>query len=123
MKEKLKKIFVHEKINTTGEIFLWWIRGSDLFNVLFFIYFFIHFAILYFFFNNEWLVFLFPGVFFLWAFIHLMFISGLLTELFLKKIIRLKINIDRPAMIIKEIMLATSLILITFISVYNIYTA
>jgi len=114
------KIFERNCLSNSKDIILWWLNGIGFLNLFYLLYVIFHLLILVKVFHNGWIFFLLPIIFFVWLLINSIFISGLLLELFLSRILKLNFNFDKYAPLLKGVFLIISILIVISISVYDI---
>lgn len=120
MKLKFKNIFLRKSTSTIKDIVSWWLNGICYLNLFYLLYVVFHLFIIVTVFHNGWIFFLLPIIVVVGLIINLIYISGLLFELLFSKLFRFKIDFDKYAPTIKEILFSISLLTVILLSIYDI---
>ncbi len=117
---KLENIYVRHNVSSTDEIVRWWTKGFKYLNLFYLIYVVFHLTIIVTVFKNGWIFFLMPYVFAIGVLINIIFLSGLLMEIILNKLLKLNIDYNNNAPKIKKGLLIFSVLIVITFSIYDI---
>jgi hypothetical protein len=120
MKRIFENIFKRDNKNTSQEIIKWWIKGLGFLNLFYLLYVIFYLTIIVFVFNNGWIFFLLPIIFAIGIIINSLYLSGLLTEIIISKVLKLKVDFNKISPKMKEWLIIISILLVVICSVYDI---
>ena len=117
---KISEIFNRGELKSNYEIIKWWNKGRGILNLSLMIYTLIHLSLIVLLFNNGWIIFLIPIILVIFILINLIYSIGLVTELALSRLFKLKIDFNKVAPEIKRMEIALIILIVLSLSIFDI---
>jgi hypothetical protein len=119
-KVNLQAVFRRRQLSTLSEVSEWWMKGLKLLNIFFILYSIFHLCIVLFVFNNGYGALLVVPIFFLGVLLNLIILSGLLIEVICSKVLRLSIDFNKHAPVIKQVLTAMAVLIVLALSIADL---